>query len=68
MITRRGPRETSHSTAGEAAALGRKAGVKNLVLTHFSARYKDESGHLTEAQRIHGSVIAARDLLEIEIR
>lgn len=61
-------RETSHSTAGEAAALGRKAGVKNLVLTHFSARYKDESGHLAEAQRIHGSVIAARDLLEIEIR
>lgn len=61
-------RKTSHSTAGEAAALGRNAGVKNLVLTHFSARYKDESGHLAEAQRIHDSVIAARDLLEIEIR
>lgn len=61
-------RETSHSTAEEAAMLGRNAGVKNLVLTHFSARYKDESGHLTEAQKIHGSVIAARDLLEIEIR
>lgn len=61
-------RETSHSTAGEAAALARNAGVKNLVLTHFSARYKDESGHLEEARKIHGSVTAARDLLEIEIR
>ncbi len=60
--------ETSHSTAGEVAMLGRNAGVKNLVLTHFSARYKDESGHLAEASKIHGSVIAARDLLEIEIR
>jgi len=60
--------ETCHSTAKQAATLGKNAKVKNLVLTHFSARYKDEVGHLNEAQEIHNSVITARDLLEIEIK
>lgn len=60
--------ETSHSTAKQAATLAKNANVKNLVLTHFSARYKDEEGHLKEAQEIHNSVITARDLLEIEIK
>ncbi len=60
--------DTCHSTAKQAATLGKNAKVKNLVLTHFSARYKDEVGHLIEAQEIHNSVITARDLLEIEIK
>lgn len=60
--------DTCHSTAKQAATLGKNAGVKNLILTHFSARYKDEAGHLNEAKTIHDSVITARDLLEIEIR
>ena len=60
--------ETCHSTAKQAATLGKNAKVKNLILTHFSARYKDENGHLKEAQEIHDSVITARDLLEIEIK
>lgn len=61
-------RDTCHSTAKQAATLGKNARVKNLILTHFSARYKDEEGHLKEAQEIHGSVITAKDLLEIEIK
>ena len=60
--------DTCHSTAKQAATLGKNANVKNLILTHFSARYKDESGHLREAQEIHNSVITARDLLKIEIK
>jgi ribonuclease Z len=60
--------ETCHSTAKQAAVLGKNAKVKNLILTHFSARYKDENGHLKEAQEIHDSVITARDLLEVEIK
>ncbi len=60
--------DTCHSTAKQAATLGKNAKVKNLVLTHFSARYKDESEHLREAQEIHNSVITAKDLLEIEIK
>ena len=59
--------DTCHSTAKQAATLGKNAKVKNLILTHFSARYKDEIGHLNEAQKIHDSVITAKDLLEIEI-
>ena len=60
--------DTCHSTAKQAATLGKNANVQNLVLTHFSARYKDEAGHLEEANGIHDSVITARDLLEIEIK
>jgi ribonuclease Z len=61
-------KDTCHSTAKQAAILGKNAKVKNLILTHFSARYKDEVEHLNEAKKIHGSVITARDLLEIEIK
>jgi len=60
--------DTCHSTAKQAATLGKNARVRNLILTHFSARYKDEVGHLKEAQEIHGSVITAKDLLELEIK
>jgi len=60
--------ETHHSTAKEAANLAKKANVSNLILTHFSARYNDESVLLEEAKTIHSSVIAAKDLLEIEIK
>jgi ribonuclease Z len=60
--------ETYHSTAKEAADLAKKANVSNLILTHFSARYNDESVLLEEAKTIHSSVIAAKDLLEIEIK
>lgn len=60
--------DTCHSTAKQAATLGKNAKVKNLILTHFSARYKDEDNHLREAKEIHDSVITAKDLLEIEIK
>jgi len=60
--------ETHHSTAKEAATLAKNANVENLILTHFSARYKDESALVDEAKAIHGSVIGAKDLLEIEIK
>ena len=59
--------DTCHSTAKQAAELGKNAKVKNLILTHFSARYKDEIQHKNEAEKIHNSVITARDLLEVEI-
>ena len=59
--------ETNHSTAKEAAQLAKNANVSNLILTHFSARYKDEKILLNETKGIHNSVITAYDLLEIEI-
>ena len=61
-------KETHHSTAIEAAQLAKNANVSNLVLTHFSARYNDESVLLDEAKTVLSSVIAAKDLLEIEIK
>lgn len=60
--------ETYHSTAKEAAQLAENANVSNLILTHFSARYNDEFVLLNEAKAIHNSVVAAKDLLEIEIK
>jgi len=59
--------ETNHSTAKEAAELAKDANVKNLILTHFSARYSDESVLINEAKQTHNSVIAAKDLLEIDV-
>ena len=59
--------ETFHSTAKEAATIAKEARVDNLILTHFSARYKDESVLLDEAKKIHDSVITAKDYLKIEI-
>jgi len=60
--------ETRHSTSKEVATLAKNANVTNLILTHFSARYQDESVLANEAKTIHDSVIAAKDLLEIEIK
>lgn len=60
--------ENYHSTAKEAAELAKKAGVSNLILTHFSARYEDEEQLVKEAETIHDSVFAAKDLLEIDIK
>jgi len=60
--------ETFHSTAKEAAILAKSANVTNLILTHFSARYKDEAVLVEDAKTIHGSVIGAKDQLKIEIK
>ena len=61
-------KDNYHSTAKEAAELAKKAGVSNLILTHFSARYEDVAELVSEAKTIHDSVTAARDLLEIDIK
>ena len=59
--------EANHSTAKEAAELAEKANVSTLILTHFSARYNDESVLLEEAKQVHENTIAAKDLLEVKI-
>ncbi|HJT09402.1 MAG TPA: ribonuclease Z [Candidatus Nitrosotalea sp.] len=61
-------KENYHSTSVEAAELAKKAKVSNLILTHFSARYEDAEELVKEARLIHDSVIAAKDLLEINIK
>lgn len=54
-------RETFHSTAAEAAGLAAKAGAGQLILGHFSARYKDTSKLLEEALAIFPRTLAAED-------
>ena len=61
-------KENYHSTSVEAAELAKRAGVSNLILTHFSARYDDAEELVKEAKAVHGSAIAAKDLMEIEIK
>lgn len=60
--------ENYHSTAKEAANLAKRSGVSNLILTHFSSRYDDAEELIKEAKTIHNAVVAARDLMEIEIK
>jgi len=54
--------EYKHMTAQEAAHLAKKAHAKQLVLTHFSARYIDHLLFEKEAQEIFPNVYAAKDL------
>jgi len=61
-------KENYHTTAKEAAELAKRARVSNLILTHFSARYEDVEELVNEAKTIHDSVVAAKDLLEINIK
>ena len=45
-------KQTYHSTGRDAATVASKAGVGELLIGHFSARYKDHSPILEEAQTI----------------
>lgn len=61
-------KETSHSTAREAADIAKAAGVKQLVLTHISARYSREAPELlAEAQAVFPNTRIARDGMTVEI-
>ena len=60
--------ETGHSTAREAALVASRAGVKRLVLTHFSARYSRDPSELErEAKEVFHNVSMARDGMELEV-
>jgi len=53
--------KTKHSTAKEAAKIASKAQVGQLILGHFSSRYKDETLFLEEAQPIFKNAILAEE-------
>jgi ribonuclease Z len=56
-----------HSTSIEAAQIAQAANVKQLVIGHFSARYKDRSVLLVEAQGHFPNTILAKEGLVIPI-
>ncbi len=53
-------RQFSHLTARQAAGLAIKAGVRQLVLTHISRRYREKEVQ-QEAQEVFPNVVVARD-------
>jgi len=54
-------RQYLHMTAKEVAQLAKKANVKMLILTHFSARYTDLTLFENEAKEIFENVYIAED-------
>ncbi|WP_405816731.1 ribonuclease Z [Streptomyces sp. NBC_01390] len=58
-----------HLTAGQAGAVARDAGVRHLVLTHFSQRYSDpaEFERQARAAGYEGELTVAYDLLRVPV-
>ena len=52
---------TKHSTASDAAKIAKKSKIKNLILGHFSARYRDKKDFLNEAKVHFENVELAED-------
>jgi len=59
--------ERKHSTCLEAAETAKKAGVRRLVLTHFSARYTNVASLVRQARSVFPDTIAARDGLRVDV-
>jgi len=58
---------TAHSTALQAGEMARLSNVRQLLIGHFSARYKDISLMLNEAQSVFPNTLAAVDGMTVEI-
>ncbi len=56
-----------HSTAMQAASIARKAHAGQLIIGHFSARYKEMDKMLDEAREIFANTVLAEDGLSIDI-
>ncbi|MGL4518385.1 MAG: ribonuclease Z [Phocaeicola sp.] len=60
-------KETFHSTAAQAGEIAQLAGVKRLLIGHYSARYTDESILLKEAQEHFPTVQLAQENLKVTL-
>lgn len=58
-------KETFHSTARQAAEIARMAGVKRLIIGHYSARYEDTEPLLQEAAAVFPETSLAREGMRI---
>jgi len=60
-------KEKMHCTASQAAIIAQKAGVKRLMLGHYSARYDELSEFTDEARMIFENTIMAEEGMILEI-
>lgn len=60
-------KETFHTTAAQAAAIAREAGVKRLLVGHFSARYDNEDLLLEQACAVFPETMLAKETLCVPI-
>ena len=61
-------REYAHLTAAQAGRVAREAGVRRLVLTHFSQRYQDAAEFGAEAaEQFPGEIVVAEDLMRVPV-
>ena len=58
---------THHSTARQAAELACAAGVGQLLIGHFSSRYRQTEAHLLEARALFPNTLLASEGLEVVI-
>lgn len=60
--------QVGHLTAAQAGAVAHDAGVRTLVLTHFSQRYPDPARFLEEARAsFAGEIVVAEDLGRVPV-
>jgi ribonuclease Z len=56
-----------HSTASQAASVARDAGVRQLVIGHFSSRYNHEEVLLNEALTVFPNTVLAREMAVFDV-
>lgn len=57
-----------HATVVDAAKLAKEAKVKELILTHFSRRYKDTKPLEDEAKKVFKNTKAAYDFMKLKLK
>lgn len=58
---------TFHSTASQAAEIAKAAKVEKLIIGHYSVRYKELDGFLTESREVFPETYLAIDGLQFEV-
>lgn len=61
-------RESRHSTAKDAARIAKEAKVKNLIITHISARYEKGEQLLEESKEIFANTFLAYDFFDFVLK
>lgn len=60
-------KDTYHTTAAEAGQIAKLANVKQLLIGHYSARYKNTEAHLEETKQHFDNTIAVEDGMKVII-